>query len=380
MPLYFGFSGRRVHAFYLSSTELQESNDVPPPPAPRHRRPHDDVLAMPLGDHIEDLRRRLIIALLGLAPILLLSLIFGRQIIDLMLIPLRGALTARGLPPVVQVTGPMETFGAYLRVSIAVAVLVGLPWLLYQGWKFAAPGLYAAERRFVYVLAPMSVGLTLLSIAFLYFVMMPIVLTFFIGFGQTLGGRDPGTAEPPPGMVFPEIPSLPGDPPDPQPGQVWVNTRLQELRIAVPRLPRIEVANPEGIVSDDARPPEVRILGSPLGLTAGLSQQFRVSEYIKLMFQLTLALAIAFQTPVVVLLLCWTGLIDPKAMGKHRKYAILMAAVLGAVLTPADPLSMIALAVPLYALYELGLLIARVLPAERLAGTAGEGNVDDENP
>ena len=338
---------------------------------------------MPLGDHIEDLRRRLIVALVGLAPILLLALVFGRQIINLMLVPLREALRSRGLPPVVQVTGPMETFGAYLRVSIAVAVVVGLPWLLYQAWKFAAPGLYAAERRFVYVLAPMSVALTLASVAFLYFVMMPIVLTFFLGFGQTLGGPNPGTAEPPPGMVFPEIPTLPGDPPEPRPGQAWINARLQELRIALPAggLPEVEGVEPrgEGADTDEADgPPKVRILGSPLALTAGLSQQFRVSEYVKLMFQLTLAMAIAFQTPVVVLLLCWTGLIDPHRMGKHRKYAVMAAAVLGAVLTPADPLSMIALAVPLYALYELGLLIARVLPADRLAGTAGEGNVDDE--
>ncbi|MFI4917457.1 MAG: twin-arginine translocase subunit TatC [Phycisphaerales bacterium JB060] len=343
---------------------------------------------MPLGDHIEDLRRRLIIALLGLAPILLTALVFGRDLIDLMLIPLRAALKSRGLPPVVQVTGPMETFGAYLRVSIAVAVLVGLPWLLYQAWKFAAPGLYAAERRFVYVLAPMSVGLTLVSVAFLYFVMMPIVLAFFIGFGQSVGATRPGVAQPPAGMVFPEVPALRGDPPSPSPGQMWINTENQELRIAVGTLPAVEVANPKEVIQEGALEgpqerkarPRVRILGVPLALTPGLSQQFRVAEYVKLMFQLTLALAIAFQTPVVVLLLCWTGLIDPRAMGRHRKYAILVAVVLGAVLTPADPMSMIALAVPLYALYELGLLIARVLPAERLAGTAGEGDVDDENP
>lgn len=335
---------------------------------------------MPLGDHIEDLRRRLIIALLGLLPILLLALIFGRQIIEIMLVPLRSALQSRGLPPVVQVTGPMETFGAYLRVSIAVAVVVGLPWLLYQGWKFAAPGLYAAERRFVYVLAPMSVGLTLASVAFLYFIMMPIVLTFFIGFGQALGGPQPGVAHPPAGMVIPQIPSLPGDPPQPQPGQMWINTRLQELRVAVPvgRLPELELDAAQDQAPPTPALPKLRILGTPLALTASLSQQFRVSEYIKLLFQLTLAMAIAFQTPVAVLLLCWTGLIDPRAMGKHRKYAILAAAVLGALLTPADPLSMIALAVPLYTLYEAGLLIARVLPAEKLARSAGEGDVDDE--
>lgn len=331
---------------------------------------------MPLGDHIEDLRRRLIIALAGLMPILIVALLVGRGIIDLLLVPLRSALQGRGLPPVVQVTGPMETFGAYLRVSIAVALLVGLPWLLYQGWKFAAPGLYAAERRFVYVLAPMSVGLTLASIAFLYFVMMPIVLAFFIGFGQALGGPSPGSAVPPAGLVFPMVPSLPGDPPDPAPGQMWVNARNQELRIALADGPSPDGPSPDG----SATPVPVRVLGVPLALTPGLSQQFRVSEYIKLLFQLTLAMAIAFQTPVVVLLLSWTGLIDPRGMGKHRKYAILMAAILGALLTPADPVSMFALAIPLYALYESGLFIARVLPAERLSRTAGEGDVDDENP
>ena len=140
----------------------------------------------------------------------------------------------------------------------------------------------------------------------------------------------------------------------------------------------MEVAEPKEVIQEGESPPRVRVLGSPLALTAGLSQQFRVSEYVKLMFQLTLAMAVAFQTPVAVLVLCWTGLIDPRRMGKHRKYAVLVAVLLGAFLTPADPLSMFALSVPLYALYELGLLIARVLPAERLAGTAGEGDVDDD--
>jgi sec-independent protein translocase protein TatC len=71
-------------------------------------------------------------------------------------------------------------------------------------------------------------------------------------------------------------------------------------------------------------------------------------------------------------MLGWVGILDPKAMTKYRKHAIGACTVVGAILTPADPVSMMLLAIPLYGLYELGLFILRVLPAEKVIGKRKE--------
>src|SRR5690606_1996978 len=118
---------------------------------------------------------------------------------------------------------------------------------------------------------------------------------------------------------------LAADPEQPQAGTMWINTSLRQLRIAVQRRGQLE------------------ILAIPLAKAAGIVQQYRISEYVRLIMHLALAFAIAFQTPLVVLLLTWAGVIDPAKLGKYRKQAIMACAVLGAVLTPADPVSMIVL-------------------------------------
>ena len=65
--------------------------------------------------------------------------------------------------------------------------------------------------------------------------------------------------------------------------------------------------------------------------------------------------------PVFMLVLGWTGLIDPARIAKFRKYALFVCAVAGAMLTPADPVSMFILWLPLYTLFEFGLLLMRIV-------------------
>ena len=64
----------------------------------------------------------------------------------------------------------------------------------------------------------------------------------------------------------------------------------------------------------------------------------------------------------------WVGIIEPTNLLKYRRHVVMVCLVLGAVLTPADPLSMLLLAVPLYVLFEFGVVLHRVLPAERVSG------------
>lgn len=312
---------------------------------------------MSLGDHLEDLRRRVVLGIGGLVPIFVLAMIGGRQLLGVIIRPAQEALRDRGLPAALQVTGPLEMFGAYVRVAAVVTVLVGSPWILWQLWRFVAPGLYQVERRFVRVLAPLSALLTVSAGAFLYFLMLPVVLTFFIGFGSTIGVGDVQTVSPPPGITLPQIPSLPGDPTDPAPGSIWVNTDRMELRVVIP----------------DGSGTSVRAM--PLTSGTGVAQQFRVSEYVGLVFNLGLAFGVGFQMPVVILLLGWIGLVERSWLTKYRRYAIMVCAVLSTLLTPADPVSMILLLVPLYLLYELGIVLLRIIPAD--TGTEREEG-DDE--
>ncbi|MAY75584.1 MAG: hypothetical protein CMJ31_12895 [Phycisphaerae bacterium] len=301
---------------------------------------------MPLGDHLEDLRRRLILGLLGIAPIAITAFVFGTMVLDWLTEPLLDQLRKAGQAPQLIQTGVFEVFAAYMQLSLVAAVLVGSPWLLYQLWKFIAPGLYPQERKLVHLLVPMSGVLTICGAAFMYFVVLPVILRFFIDFGTGLSQMKVTTVVPPPDLVFPKAPVLPGDPIAPAIGDVWVNSELQQWRVAIPR------PNGEGF----------RVLGSTLIGTSGVVPQLRVREYQSTVLNLALAFAIAFQTPVVVLLLGWVRIVTPAFLRKYRRWAIMIAAVAGAVLTPADPLSMMLLAIPLYLLFELGVILLVIFP------------------
>lgn len=71
-----------------------------------------------------------------------------------------------------------------------------------------------------------------------------------------------------------------------------------------------------------------------------------------------LVFGIAFQTPIAIFILNRTGLVLIRTFTKSRKYIILIVFILTAVLTPPDPFSQVSLAVPLYALFELGILLS----------------------
>lgn len=316
---------------------------------------------MPFGDHLEELRRRLIFAILGVLPIVAVTLYFGRALLDFLMRPIEEALLTEGISNGMQVTNVFEYFNAYLKLSLIMAIVVGAPWIMYQLWRFVAPGLHAYERRFAYIVAPLSLVLTILSAVFMYKAMLPVVLAFAIAFNSLHIRQPPPRAILPADVTLPTTPLLGADPADPAPGQMWFNIATSQLRIAVPDLPPGTVP-----AAGSPAPTGVRILGIGLSPDNGIPQQYKVSEYLGMVLGFSLAFAVAFQMPILVLLLGWIGLLTPTMLGKYRRHAIMICAILGAVLTPADPISMFVLAIPLYFLYELGGFLLRVLPADRV--------------
>lgn len=316
-----------------------------------------DPRAMSFGEHLEELRMRLIWAILGVIPIFAASLIFGNELLAFILKPARASLRDAKLPTDLLATAPLEVLGAWLKVSGVITVALGVPWIIYQLWRFIAPGLYAHERRFAKFLLPFSVFLSFLGLAFLYYVMLPAMLIFLIQFGASVGQQTPNTVTVPPDAFKFSLPIIEGNPIDPPPGTLWIDRQSMELRV--------NVAPP---ATPDQPTPKPEVRGTPLAVTGGIAQQYKISEYISLVFMMSIAFVAGFQTPVVVLLLGWVGIFDVKMLSKSRKYAFFIAFVVGAILTPSpDPFSMTVLAIPLYMLYELGLFLLKVLPPERVA-------------
>ncbi len=311
----------------------------------------NDSGTMPLGDHLDELRKRLMWGVGGLVPIIAVTLAFGEEILGFLTEPVRKALKEAGFRGDLIVTGPLEAFGQYMWVSLVAAILIGLPWVLYQLWLFVAPGLFDREKRFVYFLLPLSTILMVTSFVFLFRVILPIVLSFFVSFGSDIGVEVPLITEMPAGMVLPVIPILNGDPPAPEVGQMWVNQALREVRYC------IEVKDGMPI-----------LLGHPLVKEVGIAQEYRVAEYVKLLTNLALAFAGGFQTPVVVLLLGWAGVIDGAFLKRFRRHAILLSGIVAAFLTPGDPTTLFLLWIPLYILYELGGVLLRIFPARAVSG------------
>jgi sec-independent protein translocase protein TatC len=97
-----------------------------------------------------------------------------------------------------------------------------------------------------------------------------------------------------------------------------------------------------------------------------------ITSYLDFFMTLIMAFGLAFEVPVATVLLAWTGLVTPKKLAKARPYVFLMAFVIGMFLTPPDVISQTLLAVPVYLLYELGIVMARVFTKKEVDETTDE--------
>lgn len=92
----------------------------------------------------------------------------------------------------------------------------------------------------------------------------------------------------------------------------------------------------------------------------GVEMMTDISAYLDFITTIVLAFGIAFEVPIATVLIVWTGLTTPEKLGKARPYVFLMAFIVGMLLTPPDVISQTLLAVPVYLLYEAGIIMSRV--------------------
>ncbi|APG28166.1 twin arginine-targeting protein translocase TatC [Syntrophotalea acetylenivorans] len=96
------------------------------------------------------------------------------------------------------------------------------------------------------------------------------------------------------------------------------------------------------------------------GTDSGMEAMLSMGAYLALSSKLLLAFGLVFELPIIIFFLARMGIVDHHWLGRHRKYAILLAFVVGAILTPPDIISQLSLAGPFMILYEVGILAARL--------------------
>lgn len=219
-------------------------------------------------EHLEEFRSRLFVMLITVSVLSAIAFYFSKQI--------TGYVTATA-PCSLIALAPAEAVTAHLKLSVTAGVILSSPVLLFQLWRFIAPGLYRNERKSLISVTVSGVILFVSGAAFAWFIMLKPALMLFQSF---------------------------------------------------------ETGNIHGAWS--------------------------VSGYTGFISSFLLIFGGAFQLPLAVLFLTKTGVIEPRTIGKYRRHVIVGLLVAAAILTPPDVLTQVMLAIPLYVLFELSLLVARV--------------------
>ncbi len=229
--------------------------------------------AMTLREHLDELRRRLIIAAVFVGLATIAAFVFRDPILAFLLEPGFGQ---RDEKPIA--TEVLETVGVTFKVTLMAGFAAALPVVLYQAVRFVSPGLTGRERAYLAMLIPGVLVAFGAGAAFAYYVLLPPALAFLFEFGSA--------------NVDPEI---------------------------------------------------------------------RVASYINVVTSLMFWMGVVFQLPIAMFLLARLGVVTPRWLGRFRRYAVVLAFVAAAIITPTfDPVNQTLVAVPIIVLYEVGILLARL--------------------
>ena len=325
---------------------------------------------MSFGEHLEELRSCSIRALIGLALSCTLSLLFARKIMALVLRPALVVLDVHGQRAQIQALSPPDTFLTWLKMAFIAGLIIAMPWILMQIWRFVAVGLYQREQRFLRLFTPVSITLFLTGVVFMYYIVLPVVLNFFVVFGERVVVTDlqpsglqellMGTSSEPedgePDPLAMGIPMRQTNPADAAPGSIWINEQRGVLCVQTER----------GIFSVPMQRSD---------RAAAVRSEFGLNYYISFVLSLSLAFGLAFQVPLVVVFLASTGIVPLNELRRARRYVIFGIFVAAAILTPPDVISQLLLAIPMLILFETALQVARFTAGQRTeVGTAQDSS------
>jgi sec-independent protein translocase protein TatC len=249
---------------------------------PENSSKHDqevDAREQPFLDHLIELRRRILHALLVVVVLFFPIYVFANDIYQFVAAPLLAHLPEHSSMIATEVASPFLT---PFKLAIVTAVFAAMPFILHQAWAFVSPGLYLHEKRFALPLLVSSVVLFYSGMAFAYFLVFPLVFQFFAA-------------------VTPD----------------------------------------------------------------GVTMMTDINRYLDFVLKMFFAFGFAFEVPIAILLLVWTGISTPESLARKRPYVIVGCFVIGMLLTPPDIISQLLLAIPTWMLFEVGIAFARFAARRR---------------
>jgi sec-independent protein translocase protein TatC len=143
----------------------------------------DEPSKMPLFEHLEELRSRLLICCLAIGAGFVISYFFSSRIFEMLIKPWIDAMPP-GQPVKLIYTAPHEAFFVYMKVSFISGTILAVPIILWQVWRFIAPGLYENEKRYMLPVICCSVICFISGVLFGYFVVIPVAFKFFASFAS----------------------------------------------------------------------------------------------------------------------------------------------------------------------------------------------------
>ena len=226
---------------------------------------------LPLVTHLTELRDKLLRALLAVLLVFICLFPFANDIYTFVSEPLRALLPPGATMIATEVASPFFT---PFKLSLVTAVFLAMPYVLYQAWSFIAPGMYKHEKRLAIPLLASSVLLFYAGSAFAYYVVFPLIFSFFTS----------------------------------------------------------------------VAPQDITIMTD-------------INSYLNFVLKLFFAFGLAFEIPIVAILMIWAGITTAEALAKKRPYIIVGCFIFGMLLTPPDIISQSLLAIPMWLLFEIGVYI-----------------------
>ncbi|MGZ8562465.1 MAG: twin-arginine translocase subunit TatC [Candidatus Limnocylindria bacterium] len=136
----------------------------------------DDAATMSLMEHLEELRRRLIIVVIAILLAAIAGFVVSRQVLDLLRAPLPDQYQT------LYFTGPADAFGVQVKIAGFLGIGLAMPVILFQVWRFVTPGLTKRERRFIWPV--MFAALLLFALGVMVgYIIIPYAFNFLLSFG-----------------------------------------------------------------------------------------------------------------------------------------------------------------------------------------------------